>query len=331
MKKMLAIYDSDVFYATRFMEYFKNKNDFEFELSAFTVQESLLSYLSQHRVEILLLGTSVSLEGVAGENVGYTYLLREENYSSKDKEQRFIYKYQSAQSVMDELRTDYNRRVAVTAFEGNRSVMEIITIFSPKIGMEEHSYAWSVAFLLAKRKKTLFIPLDCIPAHFLSFIEPSMQKLSEFIYYLKENPNIIARMNSLLDYQGNLCYLAGTAHGFDLLSLTKEDIRKWVSELRLHTDYQSVVFYLNYYDTAGVELMALSDRIHLPMNQSVYYSRILNEWEEQMERLGIEVRTDRYQRIDLMQETKVTQCYKNLQELSESAAWQVAAQNLNCS
>ncbi len=331
MKKMMAVYDSDVFYVTRFMEYFKNKSDFDFELSAFTLQESLLSYLLQHRVEILLLAAPVLLEEAVRDNVGYIYELSGSHNKTMDKEQPVIFKYQSAQAVMDELKTDYIRRLKVRSFEGNPSTMELITIFSPKAAMEELSYAWSTAFLLARNRKTLFVPLEVLPAHSLSFIDTSMQKLSEFIYYLKENPNITGRMNSLLNYHGTLCYLAGIGHGFDLLSLNREDIHKWVSELRLHTDFQTVVFYLDYYDTAGAELMKLSDRILLPSHQTSYYNRVLKEWEEQMERLGNPVEESRYHLIDLNRESDSMQAYRSLQELTQSTAWTSAMQYLNYS
>ncbi len=329
MKKIIAVYDSDEFYVTRFIEYFKNKSNFEFELSGFTLEESLLSYLSQHRVEILLLAAPVPIEGAARDNVGYIYELSEEKNSVATEEQSVIFKYQSAQAVMDELRTDYIRRNKVTSSEGGSAALELITIFSPKAGIEELMFAWSTAFLLAKSKKTLFVPMELIPTNFLSFIDTSIHKLSEFIYYLKENPNIMAKMNSLLNCHSNLCYLAGITHGFDLLSLNTEDIRKWVNELRLHSDYQQVVFYLDYYDAAGAELMKLSNRILLPTDQTTYHNKILKEWEQQMERMGTPVEADRHYHVNLDQESGSLQGYRSLQELTQSMAWLSAVQYMN--
>lgn len=323
MKKVMAVYDTDVFYVTRFMEYFNNKSNFEFELSGFTQEESLLSYMSQHKVEILLLGAPVSKEEDIRNNVGFVYELSEGKNSVAD-EGKVILKYQSAQAVMDELRTDYIRRNKVTPSEGGSATMELITIFSPRVGMEEAAFAWSIAFLLAKNKKTLFIPMELIPANILGFIDTSFQKLSEFIYYLKENPNITAKMNSLLNYHSNLCYLAGITHGFDLLSLNREDIRKWVGELRLHSDYQHVVFYLNYYDAASAELIRLSNRILLPTDQTAYHNMLLKEWEQQMERMGNPVEQDRYHRVSLHRESDNLQGYHSLQELTKSTSWYTA-------
>ena len=329
MKKLMAVYDSDSFYVTRFMEYFNNKSNFEFELSSFTLEESLLSYLSQHKVEILLLAAPVPIEGTVRDNVGFIYELSEEIHSVADEGKAIIFKYQSAQAVMDELRTDYIRRNKMTSSKEGSAVSELITIFSPKAGMEELIFAWSTAFLLAKSKKTLFVPMELIPTHFLSFIDTSLQKLSEFIYYLKENPNMIAKMNSMLHCHSNLCYLAGITHGFDLLSLSTEDIRKWVSELRLHSDFQHIVFYLDYYDAAGAELMKLSNRILLPTDQTTYHNKILKEWELQMERMGTTVESDRYHYVNINQEPDSLKDYRSLQELTQSSAWYSAVQYMN--
>jgi hypothetical protein len=329
MKKTMAIYDSEECYVTRFMEYFNNKSNFEFELSGFTLEESLLSYLSQHKVEILLLAAPVPIDGTVRDHVGFIYELSEENHSASDEERSVIFKYQSAQAVMDELRTDYIRRNKTTPSEEGSAATELITIFSPKAGMEELIFAWSTAFLFAKSKRTLFVPMELIPTHFLSFIDTSLEKLSEFIYYLKENPNIITKMNSLLQCHSNLCYLAGITHGFDLLSLSTEDIRKWVSELRFHSDFQHIVFYLDYYDAAGAELMKLSNRILLPTDHTIYHNKILKEWELQMERMGTPLKSDRYHYVNINQDPGCRKDYRSLQELTQSSTWYSALQYIN--
>jgi hypothetical protein len=73
MEKILALYDSDVFYVSRFMEYFNKKIDSHFEVSAFTKKESLDEYLTFHPIEILLLGSGFVDESFTGRNIKYIY------------------------------------------------------------------------------------------------------------------------------------------------------------------------------------------------------------------------------------------------------------------
>ncbi len=329
MKKTLAVYDSDVFYAARFMEYFKNKSDFEFEISAFTLQDSLIAYLKRCRVEILVLGKPVLLEGIAKDNIRYSYQLSEERYFEQNEELPSIFKYQRVSTIMDEIMHDYMKRLDELQVGVNHKTMDIITIFSPKAGFEELSYAWSGAFISAKKRKVLFIPLELIPAHSLSFLEVSKHNLSEFIYYLKEKQDIITKLKALLSYHGNLSYLSGSEHGFDLLALCREDMQQWISELRLYSDYQTVIFYIDHYNDAAVELMQLSDIVMLPTDQSIYQNRVLKEWEEQMQRLGHTIEEDKYQRIILQKEPTTSAGYSSLQELTHSQAWYSATQYCN--
>jgi hypothetical protein len=61
VEKIFALYDSDLFYATRFMEYLKKRKDFNFEVAAFTKPESFFEFLQEHQIEILLLESKFNL------------------------------------------------------------------------------------------------------------------------------------------------------------------------------------------------------------------------------------------------------------------------------
>ena len=78
MKKNLALFDSDSIYAARFMEYFRNKQEFEWDITAFTKIEKLESYLQDHSLEILLLGSRQMRESLPVDKINICYLLTEE-------------------------------------------------------------------------------------------------------------------------------------------------------------------------------------------------------------------------------------------------------------
>ncbi|MBC7884458.1 MAG: hypothetical protein H7X99_03240 [Saprospiraceae bacterium] len=322
MEKILAIYDSDVIYATRFMEYFKKKKDFNFEISAFTRKDSLKEFLLLHRIEILLIGNEIILEEISSENIKYNYQLVEDIRNERAIEQACIFKYQSAQAVMAEVIADYVKKENETQVNYNPTGVEIISVFSPILNAAKLSFAWSISTLLSESKKVLFVPLDLLPIQLLSSVDSTSQSLSEFIYYLKENPNIIMKMKSLLAYDGNLSYLTGLTHGFDLLSLIKEDICKWIEELKTHTDYQTVVFYLGYYADPIIELMNQSDSVFILSAGSQYEKMVLKEWEHQMDRIGFDTKKDKFLRIQVEEED--VQAPFTIQELKNSSTWATA-------
>jgi hypothetical protein len=240
-----------------------------------------------------------------------------------------IFKYQSAHEIMGEIITDYSKKENQILVKSNSKSIKIISVYSPVPGAEKLAFAWSISVLLSEQKKVLFIPLDLLPIRLLSFVNNTNQFLSEFIYYLKENSNTIMKMKSLLSYNGNLSYLSGLAHGFDLLSLNKEDIQKWEEELKTHTDYQTIVFYLGCYSEAMTELINISDTILIPTLGTPYEGSLLQEWERQMEKIGVSTNQDKFQCILLQEEKTLGKETITLQELANSLVWSNAKDYLN--
>jgi hypothetical protein len=327
VKKTLAIYDSDSVYATRFMEYFKNKKEFEWEVSAFTKKEKLEAFLQGQRIEILLLGPLESMEDLPSDKVKYNYQLMEEHHE-ESVGQALIYKYQSVEQIMEKLLTDYMHRQDETSTSKTQKQMSIVTIFSPNPSAQDGSFAWSIGFQLSKLKKVLFLPLELFSLRQLGFIEPAKQGLSEFIYYLKENSNAGGKLKELLGYSNNLSYLSGAVHGFDLLSLNKEDATRWVTILRSNTDYQSAVFYLGFYHETSAELMRLSDNVIVMNGQSPYDKALTQEWERQMDCIGIDVQKDKFRTVYRTPDWNNTVTYHTMQELACSTIWQQAQECL---
>ncbi|HWT26484.1 MAG TPA: hypothetical protein VN131_00960, partial [Mobilitalea sp.] len=91
MDKVLAIFDSDSIYATRFMEYLKKRKDFDFDVIVFTRKDSLEEYLKNHRIELLLLGEGIDSGELAKDNIKYLYRLSERPVKDKGSEYPLIY------------------------------------------------------------------------------------------------------------------------------------------------------------------------------------------------------------------------------------------------
>lgn len=324
MERMIALYDSDSFYATRFMEYFKKRKEYNYEFSAFTRLDSLEEYLTTHKIEILLLG-STGLAERSLQNVKYVYHLSDSPNTEEISGSTSVYKFQPANALMNEILNDYNRRENLVLVNNSCRQHRTISVFSQVQSAEAATFAWSLGIQLSELKKVLLVIMDPLSVPVVAFADYSKLSLSEFIFYLKENSNSILKMKSLLEYSSNLAYLAGISHTCDLLSMTKEDIRKWSEELQLYTDYHYVVFFLCTYNEATEEIMKGSDTVFVTVTGSSFEEKVYSVWVQQMERSGIEVAKGKFVRTVLREEDTGQIPYSN-SALRNSASWNSAKQ-----
>lgn len=330
MEKIFALYDSDVFYATRFMEYFKKKNNSNFEVAVFTEVASLEEYLQFHYIDILILGDELSLDESFLQKIKHVYRLTKEPGAGDGlSEYCAFFKYQSASDLINEILNDFNKKEDKSKPIISSNQVNIMSVFIPVSGNAKMSFVWSLSALLSQQKKVLLVLLDLLPVPYLIPLNDSSYSLMEFIYYLKENSNIITKMKSLLSGNGNLSYLAGITHGLDILALNKEDIQKWIQELKLHSDYQTVIFCIGCYTEAMIELMNLSDTILVASTGSAYEMEVLKEWERQMSRIGTLTNSEKYQYITLKNDNSSEAIPVSYNDLTHSDSWLCAQQYLN--
>jgi hypothetical protein len=328
MEKILAIYDSDSVYATRFMEFFRNRNDLDFEISAFTKMEFLEEFVKKHKIEILLLGEGIAPEEIPGDAAKYIYMFTEQPVSGEDSGCKRIFKYQPAPHIMSDIISDYNKTESMSTKKPHSGKLTVISFFAPVPDISKLLFSRAVAGVLSETKKVLFIPLDSLPVSVLPVEDSTNHGLSEFIYFLKENhPSLMNKMVSLLHYNGNLSYLSGLTHGLDLFSISRDEILKWIDELN-NTDYDVVIFYFSYYSDSVVEAMNHSDFVFTVINDRPYERAVIKEWERQMEFIGINVKQDKFHEAFLPEVDWTGYQPFTWQDLKQSDLWSYAKQSV---
>jgi hypothetical protein len=293
----MALYDSDMNYSKRFLEYFKNQENLLFEIMVFTRKESLQEFLGYQAVEILLAGEGNLPEDLQKDNIKYVFNLTDKKLEEPDAVIPAIHKYQAAKKVMSDILSNYTRleNTIVSAELGGNI---ILSVFDPLSGMEGFSFARSMAVSMSEQSKVLFLPLTLLPVQHMNRNLSQEQSLSEFIFYLKENhPELMNKFKPLIKYDGTLSCLTGLAHGFDLLALNQEDAKHWVTFLKEKSGYDTVVIYLGFYSEASVEILRLSSSVYIPVSDDPYQLEVIKEWERQMKEMGIDITTPQFRRM----------------------------------
>jgi len=263
----------------------------------FTKQESLIDFIKCSPVEILLYGDDTIPEAIYDSNVKYIFHLCKERKPLDDKHHT-IFKYQSAGKIKSDILSCYTR------LEDNQEAAfdstQFISVFAPVSGAEKQAFSWLFAKELSNKRKVLFISLDMLSAFISTQNEENRYALSEYLYYLKEGTkDHISKLKSYLNYSEKLSYLSGLSHGFDLLSISKDDVNKFIDEMKEHKDYERIVFYLGIYTEASMEILKRSSKVFLTICDRPYEEEVIKEWKRQMELMGSMISDLKYRLIKL--------------------------------
>lgn len=263
MSYILAIYDKEPEYANQLTDYIKRKKKQLSQVRVFTNESCLKEYLENDRIHVLLLNESIPVESVIHDNIKNICLLSEGNLIRENPVYPVIYKFQSADLVMQELFSyfpfDFYRKHQINTSTSN---VKIISVYSITRDIERMIFSYSLARQYAKEKKILYINLDPFQALPRQSMELEENGLSELIYYLKQNPtNLITKMNHMIQNNRGMDYIQGVTFGTDLYELTADDMKLWVQELKKITDYQMVIFNVGSYSHGILELLLSSNQL----------------------------------------------------------------------
>lgn len=103
MKRIMAVYDLDLFYAKRFADVMNQKENVPFAVMAFSSLERLRQYAGEHPIELLLISSQVNREEIRDLGIGQVITLTEGDSQESDKDCPSVYKYQSSSGIIREV------------------------------------------------------------------------------------------------------------------------------------------------------------------------------------------------------------------------------------
>lgn len=319
---IIAIYDSDMIYAIRLMEYIKKRKELRFDVFVFTEEESLLEFGMNRSIDILLIEDGLSITDEIKDKIKVTFILSDYINQPDVNGDIRVLKYQSAQILISDVLTNYNKLINKSDSNYGTNNTKIVSIISVTPERNKLGFAWSYAYNNSNHNKVLFIPLELLPNPFLDVNEPSISSLSDFLYYLKnKDPQLISIMNSYINYIDSVSYLSGISIGLDLLSITKEDISLWLEKMKAYTDYDLIIFYLAFYNEATVELIKESNEILIPIVEQSEDNQVVRELERQLNYIGVNMLSEKTHKIKIPLTMWSDHGTVSYQELKNSGSW----------
>ncbi|MCI8454483.1 MAG: hypothetical protein HFE84_07705 [Lachnospiraceae bacterium] len=285
MKKIMAVYDEDPFYAERLSDYINRKERGIFKAQAFTSKESLAEYSRGHEIDVLLTGDVSDFEGTD------TISTRQKLYLTGDEHTagpNCIYKYQSGDDIIREVMAVYcELPEAAAIFPGLKEKgKQIVGIYSPVNRCGKTSLALAVGQLLAKEEKVLFVCLDSFTG-FTGLIDECWKRdLSDLIYYYKQGRYNAIRLNSVIYYLGDMAWLPPIRFPEDFNQISSGEMAEMMAQILKGSDYETLVLDIGDYGKQVTPLLEICQMVYMPVREDAVSRAKLREFEEYLEAAG---------------------------------------------
>ena len=278
----LAICDPEQAYACRLMDALSSREDFPFEVIAFTGAERLQDSLAQKPVQILLIAQGIFREEMK-DWVRHVILLQEEE-DSQVQELPCVSKYSSVIRIAKKV-TETAMETDVLPFLQTKGKAQIYGFYTPVGRSLQTTLALTMGQLLAANRRVLYLNFECCAG--LTKMLGKQVDSTEFaslLYYLQEpRDQFLCRLYQAAECVNGLDIVLPASCGYDLYGIGREE---WQRMLDLLDGGQYDVVLLDLSD--GVQglfdVLRRCTRIYSIVREDGFAAAKLSQYRETLER-----------------------------------------------
>lgn len=312
MKRIMAVYDADPFYADRFAE-FVNQKEAVFHAVAFTSLARLRAFSEQQRIEMLLVGDEVEEEALEGIRAEQLIRLGETEFPGK--EAKTVYKYQATDSVLREVMSCYQVKEQPVRMVTGSQKSRIIGVYSPVGRCGKTAFAFTLGQDLSRSSKTLFLTLEeCCALSAFTGTEYEAG-LSELLYYYRQGEYSHLRLRGVTYSWGELDYVPPAEYPEDLAQMKGEELAGLIDLIASEGLYETIVVDLGHFFWGTELFLSLCDVVYTPVQEDPVSLVKLEQWQKYIEVSGYGGLLERIRRIRLPYQKNLVQQGHYLEQL----------------
>lgn len=285
MKRIMAVYDVDPFYANRFAEYANQKEKTPFTAIAFTSLARLKNFAGKQPVELLLIGDEVELTDLEEIPVGQIIRLSESGVPAQG-ETPSVYKYQASDNVLREVMACYQVRAESPVFAMTDTQSTVIGIYSPVGRCGKTGFCMTLGQILAKQERVLLLSLEDFAGYGRMTGEQYRGTLSDILYYFRLGEYSRLRLGSVIYSWNDLDYVPPVAYAEDLKDVTGEELAKLVAAIARDGGYDTILLDLGHFGKGMEPLLELCRIIYMPVLGDGMSAAKVEEWKAYLEVSG---------------------------------------------
>lgn len=255
MGNILAILDEEQEYVSRLSRYLNSREEKEFEIAAFTSEESFWQYGKKHAIGLLVCEETLYAAMEEAPECP-TLLLSAGRRLREGAGPPTISKFQPAQEIFDAIVRYYREVMPAVQIYGTKGA-RIVTVCSAAGGSGVSTLAYTLAKRKAKGEKVAFLSLD--PFFQTERSEPeNVGALTQAIYFIRQNSAKFSEKLKLKTAERMDC-LYGVAHWADLCECGRKEMKELLAQLVQKGGYALVVVDAGAFTAASAGCMEMSD------------------------------------------------------------------------
>lgn len=296
-KRVMAVYDTDPLYTERFTEFISQKEQVGFSIMAFTALERLKAYGEDHKIELLLISSSVSKEEIEKIGAAVVVMLADGEAVTTGGQYPIVYKYQAADSLMREVMNYYCDNPDDPGYVMASKAGRIIGVYSPINRCLKTSFSLTMGQLLARDLKVLYINLEDCSGFRRLIGEEYRGGLSDLLYYYSQEGFRWVRLGSVVYTWGELDYVPPVQYPEDLCQVTGQMMAELIIHIARESVYESIILDLGQFGKKAAEVLEICDAVYMPVKDDCVSAAKIEEFEEYLISSGYEALKHRIQKI----------------------------------
>ncbi len=298
MKRIMAVYDVDPFYADRFAEFANEREMTPFTAVAFASLEKLRDFAGLQPVEVLLVGSDVPEEELSGIKAGQVIRLSEDGRQLRrepggaggnrlsEKGNAVIYKYQSSDAVLREVMACYQVGSEQERLSLSGLSSRVIGVYSPVGRCGKTGFSVTLGQILARDKKVLYLNLEEHSGLSVLMGTTYKESLSDLIYYYRQGEYSRVRLGTVLHSLGSLDYVPPAAYAEDLAEIKGEELAGLVAAIAGDGLYDEIVLDIGHLGRGIEPVLELCRTIYVVVKEDCVSAAKVGEWREYLEKSG---------------------------------------------
>ncbi len=284
---ILALCDGEEEYAHLMTEYMERQKNLPWSVHTYTDVTRLLE--QEREADILLVAESAYREELK-ELQSKRLIVLNESGMIRNKNLRYIDKYQQADQVLRELLCIYLEIASqVLPKLGTEGKTGFIGFYSPVGRCLQTTFALTVSQLLAEKHKTLYLNFEYFAGN--QELLPALQTrdLADLLYFLNaEQGKFAIRMQSMVRQVGSLDYIPPMRAGQNLLPITAKEWLLFLKKIQEMGVYEYVVMDLSECMQGLFDILRTCRRVYTIQAEDPAADGKLNQYEKALELFSCE-------------------------------------------